>query len=216
MNETQKQLTPEQSALTAELVETYDIEPASVLFFDNTPKPFLMYQASSTLCNFLANISCIDVEPVPSVKSDSFTVRCTLTLPDGRVRSDCGVVNINENIDGKTPSDQQIYNLAASRALRYALRSAGIDLIKRHHRAMKGENVLDFNVTKSAYNSLLAQAHQIGTEKYLIAGSDKTLWYHELWSRYKVQHSNQLDQKQLADFVAYLTGYEPNVVGKTA
>lgn len=211
MNEPKKKLNAEQSALVSEIVEAYGIEPEDVLFYDDEPKPFLMYEALAVLCNYLANISGIDVEPVPSVSDDSVAVRCTLTLSDGRVRSAVGVANCDEKIDNKKASNQQLYNLAASRALRSALRSSGIDIIKRHIAAKEGKDVLGFKM-KSNYDSLLAQANILGKAKRLKNGDDKTLWYHELWSRYQVSSSNQLTETELADFVAFLNAYKPPTV----
>lgn len=197
----------QQQALANELVNKYGIELKDILFYDDDQKPFLMYEANSALCNHLANVSAIDVEPVQPVTADSVSVRCTLTLEDGRVRSAVGVTNQNEKISGRPLSDQQLYNLSASRALRNALKSAGIDLIKRHIAAMTGADVLDFKVSSNK-DSLLKQAHALGAEKGLIIGSNKSAWYHVLWSRYEVTSSDKLSEDQLSNFVAYLRSYE--------
>ncbi len=208
-NETQKQLNNEQAALVAELVMTYGIEADDVIFFESDPKPFLMYEANCVLANHLANISCIDAEPVPSVSDDAVTVRCTLTLSDGRVRSACGVANTAEQIRGKESSSQQLYYLAVSRAMRSALRSAGIDLIKRHFDVKNGEDVLDFK-PKSNINALLGQAHKLGAEIGFITGSDKSAWRAVLRNRYGVETSGELSEKGLADFVAFLRSLVPS------
>jgi len=208
MNEPRKVLSAEQTALVTELVEAYDIEPESVLFYDDSTKPFLMYEASAILANFLAKISSIEIEPIPPVSEDAISVRCALTLSNSLYRSAVGAANTAERINDNEASYAQLYNLAASRALRNALKAAGIDLIKRHFAAKAGTDGLELKV-KSNYKSLLDQAHAIGAEKGLIKGPDKSLWYHELWSRYKVAHSNQLTEEQLADFVAFLKAYEP-------
>lgn len=214
-NEKQKVLSGEQNALVVELTETYGIEPEEIMFFKNDVKPFLTYEATCTLINQLTGVQDITIEPMQSVLQDSLSLRCTLLTAAGYTRSAGGVANFNEAIDGVKMSEQQIYALASSRAIRNALKTAGIDLIKLHNRAKNGEDVLDFK-TKSNAASLLAQAHKIGQQKGLIIGSDKSLWYHELWSRYRVGHSNELTEDQSADFVAFLNGYEPRATQAAA
>lgn len=214
-NEPRENWNDQQQALADELVAKYEIEYKDILFFGDDPEPFLTYEANSMLCNHLANISAIDVEPVPAVSEDSVSVRCTLTIHNGYVRSAVGVTNVNEKINGAEPSSQQIYNLAASRAMRSALRSAGIKLINRHREAMGKTDELSLKIQSNS-DSLLRQAHALGAEKGLIIGANKTLWYHELWTRYRVNSSKNLTEEQLADFVAYLNSYVPPTETETA
>lgn len=201
MNEPQKILNTEQSALVAELTETYGIEPEEILFFEGDTKPFLFYAATCALCNQLMNLQDIDIVPVPSVSSDSFSLKCSLIFPDGRARRATGVVNLNETIDGKAMTEPQIFQLASARAIRNALKTANVDLISLHYES-KGE-VLNFK-PKSNIASLIGQAHQLGKEALLIDGENKRPWYLLLGNRYAVNHSNELSADQLADFVAYL------------
>ena len=209
-NQNQKQsiLTDEQTTLVTELTETYGIEPEEIIFFQNDRKPFLSYEANCALVNKLTGVQDITIEPMEAVMVDSFALRCTLLTGEGFTRSAVGVANIKETINGVKMSEQQIYSLASARAIRNALKTAGLDLLKLHQQVKSGANDLDFK-PKSNYATLLGQAHILGAEKRLIVGDNKTLWYHELWSRYRVQRSNDLSEPQLADYVAYLNAYEP-------
>lgn len=202
MSEQIKILTAEQTALAAELTMTYGIEPDDVIFFTDDPKPFLTYEATCVLCNQLSDLHNIEIEKVQSFSDDSLSLKCILTLSNGYVRSAVGTANIKETIEGSAMSEQQAILLASSRAIRNALRTAGIDLMKLHRQATSGE-VIDFKI-KTNFASLLGQAHQLGVEALLINGDNKQAWYLQLGNRYRVNHSNELTEEQLADFVAFL------------
>lgn len=209
-NQPIKVLTADQSALVAELTMTYNIEPEEIMFFVNDPKPFLSYEATCALCNQLTNMQDITIEPQHSFFADSLTYRCTLTLSDGRTRSAVGVVNIKETVDGKDLTEQQISQLASSRAIRNALKTAGIDLFKLHKEMINGEvETLPF---KSPFAKLIAQAHILGTEAGLINGTDKTAWYRLIFNRYGLESSKQMTEDQLADFVAILKTLVPQAL----
>lgn len=206
MNEPQKILTAEQSALVAELTETYGIEPEEILFFENDKKPFLFYAATCALCNKLMKLQDIDISPAMSVSEDSFALKCSLIFPDGSARRAAGIVNLNETIDGKQMTEPQIFQLASARAIRNALKTANVDLISLHYES-KGE-VLNFK-PKSNFASLIAQAHQLGKEALLIDGDNKRAWYLQIAKRYNANHSNELSEDQLSDFVAFLKTLVP-------
>jgi hypothetical protein len=208
MNEPQKILNAEQSALVAELTQVYGIEPEEIIFFTGDLKPFFLYEATCVLCNQLTDLHDINIEPMESYLPDSLSLRCTLTLANGDTRSAVGVVNIHEKIDGAKMSEQQVYQLASSRAIRNALRTAGIDLIKLHQLAKSSEQAVNFKV-KSTKAALIAQAHLLGKEAFLIIGDEKRPWQHQLRVRYGVEHSNELSEELLADFVAYLRTLVP-------
>jgi hypothetical protein len=208
-NQPQKILSAEQSALVAELTTAYGIEPEDIIFFGNDPKPFLTYEATCALCNQLTNMHDISIEPQPSGFVDSLAYRCTLTLSDGRTRSAVGVANIKETADEKPMSEQQLVQVASSRAIRNALKTAGIDLLKLHLQFVRGEvDSLNF---KSNYASLIAQAHILGKEAGLINGDDKFAWYRLIENRYGQLSSNSLSETELADFVAVLKTLVPQV-----
>lgn len=203
MAEQQKILTDEQKNLVAELTGTYGIDEEDIIFFEGDKQPFLFYEANAVLCRQLANLAQIGVEPVYSPFDDAIAVKCTITTSKGYEIFATGVVNTNETINGVKMSDQQILNLANSRALRNTLRAAGIDLIKMHYAAKNGDDVLNFQ-RKAAVEKNLAEAHILGAKVGLISGSDKTAWYALLRNRYGVASSRDLTEAQRADFVAFL------------
>lgn len=214
MNEPRKILNAEQTALVAELVDAYGIEPEQIAFYDDTAKPFLFYEANAALCNQLTNLAQIGVEPVASQFDDAVAVKCTILTVAGREVSAVGVANLSEKIEESGDiSYQQAINLASSRALRSVLRAAGIDLIKLHRQAMTGE-VLGFK-PKSNYTALLGQAHKLGADAGLIVRqpetgtTDKSAWYRLLKNRYVAGKSSDLSETQLADFVAVLNTLVP-------
>lgn len=202
-NNPQTILSDSQKRLVAELVEAYGIEPSEVIFFSGDPKPFLSYEATCSIANSLTDLREIAIEPVDSTFVDSLSLRCTLALADGRRRSAVGVVNVNESADGKPMTPAQLYQAASSRAIRNALRTAGIDLIKLHELHTSGQ--LEFSgPPRSNRASLIAQVHALGTEVGFIVGDNKAGWKRLLLHRYGVESSAGLNEEQLADLVGAL------------
>ena len=213
MKNQQNILTSEQTALIKELVTEYGIEATEVTFFSGDPKPFLGYEATTVLCNYLTDLHDINIEPVQNFFVDSLPLRCKLTLADGRTRSAVGVANVNEtDSDNKKLSEQQIYYLASARAIRNALRASGIDLIKLHiEQKLTGRRIEYSGSPLSNYDNLLRQVHVLGQEADLIIGEDKGPWRKIIMNRYGVWHSNELNEEQLADFAAVLRTLVPQV-----
>ncbi len=209
MSEQIKILNFEQSALVAELTETYGIEQGEIIFFSGDPKPFFTYEATCALCNQLIELHDITIETVQNFFTDSLALKCTLTMAGGITRGAVGVANLNETIDGAKMTEQQTYLLASSRAIRNALRTAGIDLLKLHRLAKNGGEIVDSKMT-SNYVSLIRAAHQLGTDAFLIDGDNKRAWYGQLKARYGVNSSNELSEANLADFVAFLKTLVPS------
>lgn len=201
-----KVLNDQQQSLAIELAETYGIQPEDIIFFGDDTTPFLSYEATCVLANRLADLQDIDLMPVPSVSADSISLKCVLTLANGRTRGTVGVVNVNETIDGVKMSDSQLLALASARAVRGALHIADIDLMKLHRN--ENNDVLDFK-SKTQETRLIAQAHILGREAGLIVGDDKTAWYRLLKNRYQVESSNQLSVPYLADLIAVLKTLVP-------
>lgn len=215
MNQKQNNLTETQEVFASELSMTYGIDREDILFFGNDPKPFLSYEATCVLCNQLTCLKGIQIEPVASPFQDSFTIRCTLTLENGDKREAFGVTNKNELVEGKQMSESQIFQSASSKAIRNALKAAGIDLIRLHNQMKNGENLFDFYPANNSYNSLLRQAHKLGEEAELIVYDPaskthhKAGWYRLIKNRYAKNHSNELTEVELADFVAVLKTLVP-------
>ena len=208
--------TKEQNHLIAELSATYGVEPEEIIFFHGDPKPLFAYEAGCVIANALTDLRGIDIEPVNNGFIDSISYRCILTRTDGASRSAVGVANINETDEnGKKLTTPQLEVLASGRAFRNVLRVAGIDLLKLHNQAMHG--VVPFGATpKTNYANLLGQAHHLGQMAGLIIGDDKSAWRTILRNRYGVNHSNELSESQLADFVAVLNTLVPQTRQKAA
>lgn len=209
MNDPQKILNTSQTALINELVETYGIEPEDVTFFPDDPKPFLSYEATCAVANQLTDIRDIDIKPVEPAFADSLSLKCTLTLADGKTRSAVGVVNLNERIGDTPMNSQQIYQTASSRAIRNALRTAGIDLIKLHEHLANGTVPSSAVSGDAARESLIRQVHALGQEAGLIVTytdgvKEKTGWRAFLQRRYGLDSTQHFSKEALADLAAVL------------
>lgn len=209
MNNPQKILSREQSALVSELVDFYGIEPEDVTFFPDDPKPFLSYEATCAVANQLTDIRDIDIKPVEPAFADSLSLKCTLTLADGKTRSAVGVVNLDERIGDNPMSSQQIYQTASSRAIRNALRTAGLDLIKLHEQLKNGGAVNAAAGSEGSRESLIRQVHALGQEAGLILSysdgvRDKTGWRAFLQRRYGLGSTQHFSEELLADLAAVL------------
>ena len=210
MNNPQNLHNDQQKQLIKELVAEYGITQEEITFFNNDPDPTLGYEALCVMCNFLApEIVQIDVNPIGNPFADSLAVRCSLADANGRTRSAVGVVNTLEQIRNAVMSPQELYGTATSRAIRNALRVAGIDLLKRHAQRRQG---LPLNAApgKSMRETLLAQVHILGAEAGLIVhytnGVDKTGWKGFLMKRYGVESSRSLSDEHLSDLASVLSG----------
>jgi hypothetical protein len=189
-----------QKTIVDEFVSAYDIKPEDILFFDEKPEPFFTYKASCLLINQLLNPADMQTLPFESETPDSISRQIVIRLVDGRTRSSVGVVNLKETINGVEMSDSQREELAAARGMRQVIRLFGLDLLKLHR---SGGQILDFKL-KSNKASLIGQAHQLGKELFWITSESKKAWYLQLSKRYKVQHSNELSEIQLGDFIAFM------------
>lgn len=213
MNNEQKILSGEQTKLVVDLTETYGIKPEDIIFFSNSPEPFFGYEANCILLNRLTDVIGIELEPVPSVAGDAISTRCKLTFPDDKKRSGVGVANLAETLNGEKMSEEQTRWLSEARAIRIAVRTAGINLVQLHQER-KGQPAVSMTGTTGTNRaSLLAQAHTLGRELGFIFddenGPVKTLWYRVIANRYDVGGSNELDDHRLADFVAFLRSIRP-------
>jgi hypothetical protein len=198
-------LSVEQQQIVNEFVQVYDINPDDILFYSEKPEPFFNYKANCVLINRLLNPLNMQVLPFEPETADSIARSVIITLQDAHTRlhatrSSVGVVNLRETINGEQMSLAQREELAAARAMRQTLRLFGIDLFKLH--SSNGQ-VLDFHV-KSNKAAMLGQAHQLGKALFWISGNEKSAWYFQLATRYNVQHSNELTDIQLSDFVAFM------------
>jgi hypothetical protein len=206
-------LNGDQVNLVAELTQAYDAKPEEIMFFEADQEPFLGYDLSCKMLNRLLNPQGIDAFPVPSAFDDSIQMKVVLTNRDGSTRSNVGVANKNETDENGNPlTNEQLIALANSRGLRSTLRSASINLIELHKNRGKVTSIADGGKSNSA--ALIGQAHVLGKEIGLIytdseGNTNKQLWRRALIYRYGVEHSNELSESGLADFVAFLQALRP-------
>lgn len=216
MNTEQKILNNDQKLLAAEIAATYGIDPDEITYFTDDPRPTFGYEATAILCNHLTDIRGIDIEPVNNGFVDSVSYRCTLTRADGSTRSAVGVANVDErDSNDKQLTAAQLIQTASGRAIRNALRVAGIDLLKLHHQS-KDLPVEYAGPSRSNWESLLRMTHALGTQAGLIVGTDKTAWRRVIVNRYGVGSSGELTEDQLADFAAVLKTLVPQTRQKAA
>jgi hypothetical protein len=211
MNNQQKILSGEQTALVVELTQDYGIKPEDIIFFSNSADPFFSYEANCYLLNQLTDVVAIELSPVPSIAGDSISTKCELTFPGGKVRSGIGVANLAESLDGEKMSEEQTRWLSESRAIRTAVRTAGIDFVKLHREARSG--VKQRGDVKSNRAALLGQAHKLGRDMGFIWDDDgkanKGVWKQLLRNRYSVESCDELNDEYLADLVAFLNTIRP-------
>lgn len=194
--------TKDQYALIAELAATYGVEPEQIRFFNADPKPFFEHEAAAAICRRLAGARGIKNHQVASLNADSISMECEITFEDGYTSSSVGTANVNELIDGKPMTEEQLKRLATSRAMRGTLVNAGVDLLKLHNQQMHG-NVTEISA-KSNRTKLLNEAHALGNETGLIIGKNTIAWMGVLQKRYGVASSGSLSEPQLTDFIAFL------------
>jgi hypothetical protein len=202
----EKKFTHQQSQLVSELTERYKISAEDITFFPGDPKPFIGYEATCVMCNDLVpGLTEISIDHTLSF-TDAITLKCTLKFSDGRIRSAVGVANHAEPGEGgEELSQQQLHQLASSRAIRNVLRTAGIDLLKLHSNPTAPTQ---FTGPTNREN-LIRQAHALGEENGYINGPDKGLWRRLLFNRYKVDTSAVLSDSQLADLCSLLQAVRP-------
>ena len=212
MKNQQKILNGEQTKLVVELTQDYGIKPEDIIFFSNSAEPFFSYEANCYLLNQLTDVVAIKLKPVDSIAGDSISTECELTFPGGKIRSGIGVANLAETLDDQTMSEEQTRWLSESRAIRTAVRTAGIDFVKLHRAARSGEPQTGTMKTNRA--TLLAQAHVLGRDMGFIFNDDdgkvnKKLWRQFIHNRYSVDSCDDLNDEWLADLVAFLNTIRP-------
>lgn len=219
MSTRQHVLNTDQKNFIAEMAATYGIDPDEIMFFSDTDKPFFGYEATCILCDRLAELPAIDLNPVDSILPDSLSVKCSITLADGRVRSGLGMVNLGETLDDKPLSATQLLATASARAIRSALRSAAIDLFRLHRESKRGPGGIEYSgppITER--QRLIREVHALGYETgYIFDVShdggakvpDKTGWRRILETRYHTDSSADMTDADLADLASFLRSQRP-------
>jgi hypothetical protein len=171
-------LTAEQLKIQQELCETYDeLTPENISFDKDDPTPMFDYEAISLLSVKLTDIQDIDCQVIQ--RDDTrVTVKCRVTLPDGRTRGVEHSGQLGEILPGgKTVDTMSLAEaVARSRAARLGIRSVGVNLFKAHKKFKETGEIaaghLRFDPRKPIYDEI----HAAATDLALIVNGDKSAY----------------------------------------
>lgn len=214
--------THEQNRLIAELSATYGLEPEQIIFFPNDPEPIFDREATSKMIFRLTDAVGIEDDIATSPVPDSITMKFRISFADGTFAASTGVANINEQLDGKPMSFEQVKSLATGRASRGALRNKGISLLQLHNQAAHGLVACPPPPKKDERTRALASVHILGIEAGYIfdvppqtSGStgfrDDSAWRRMISARYGVDSAASLSIGQLNDLAAFLRSQIPAI-----
>jgi hypothetical protein len=136
MEEVMKQiLSPDQKKLVLEFDAHHGIDPNQISFKGDSLEPIFDYKALSVLRLKLTDI--VDMHASIEERDHAtglVTARCTATLPSSRSVSDLGTAYVGETLgNGMVVANMiEAQNVALARALRRAIRAAGVNLLKAH------------------------------------------------------------------------------------
>ncbi len=182
-------LTTEQQNIADEFVADYNFEYSQISFEGNSPEPIFDYEALNVLRLRLTNIQMTEPEVVErNTRLGIVTVKCAAILPDGRSASDLGSAQYatfdEENrrlTDGEIMPDGselgsmlKAQNVALSRALRRAIRSVGVNLLKAHYEYRRNGKVAIAEIDTEFQSPVGKELHQVATEWGHIRKKDKT------------------------------------------
>lgn len=171
-----KILTADQQQLVKEFVVTYGLDESQISFEGDDVNPILDYDALSVLRVKLTNFRDVKVgEPIHSVAENSVSVSCVITLADGRN------VDVAEKVyagdlmpDGSTiETRRQMETFARARAMRFAIRSAGVNLVRAHREFLKTGEIATGNPVDPRYpqyQEINAIAYKLGLKKKSVGG----------------------------------------------
>lgn len=204
-------LTLQQESLRREFVETYGIDLEQVIFFDETPTPFFLFEALAQIVAALGSFREVAVtHPEIDERNGNATCEAALTLEDGRVVRSFGSAFVGDTLLGKEVSDfQMAFDLSRARALRSALRLAGFDVVKKHEQHKRGLKAETPTLApeEEQRNRELAEIHIVAEEAGLIVGGDKSAYYRQLGVFFPgVQSASHLNARERSQFAALLRG----------
>lgn len=203
-----KILTLEQRQLTEEFINTYDFSPEQISFEGTSPEPIFDYEALNVLRLRITDIQTADVEIVErNMQLGIVSAKCTVYLPDGRSANDIGSAmfpTFNEEGNLKTEGEImpdgsrlgnliQAQNVALSRALRRAIRAAGINLLKAHKQFIQNGQVTNAEVDEEFQSPIGKEIHKLAGEWGHIKGKDKTAYQDFIESVFGTGNRSTLD-----------------------
>ncbi len=131
-------LTGEQEQLASEFVSNYGIERSQISFENDRPNPIFDYNALTILagifCNFEIKIG------LPQHTDFGVQILASVQLPNNKPLEFPETAYLDEKLpDGTTVADRRTLDtLVRSRALRTAIRTGGVDLVKAHRNLIAG------------------------------------------------------------------------------
>ena len=171
-------LTIAQDDLVKELIETYGLEAEQIGFEGDDANPILDYEALCVMRINLTDFQDVQIsEPVINIEQKSVSVKCTITLRDSRT------VNVSEDValgdpkpDGKlieTIREAKVF--ARARAMRFAIRTAGVNLMRAHRDFMKTGKVATASPVDPR-TPIYQEVHLLAAKLGFIQGKDKSAY----------------------------------------
>jgi hypothetical protein len=176
-------LTPEQLSIQQDLCSTHDLTADQVSFEGEDPNPIFDYEAISLLSLRLTDIQHIDCWVTDrDVENKRATVKCTITLPDGRTRAVESSAEFGEPLpDGKEINTMGLAeHVARSRASRLGIRSVGVNLFKAHKKFKETGEVAAGHTRFDPRKPIYDEIHVLAASAALIVDGDKSAYRHFL------------------------------------
>jgi hypothetical protein len=173
-----KILTPEQLAIQQEICQTHEITADQISFEGTDPTPILNYEAICLLSLTLTDIQDIDCFVTDRDEYKRVTVKCKVTLPDGRTRAVESSAEVGEALpDGKTIDTLSLAeHVARSRAARLGIRSVGVNLFKAHKKFRETGEVAVAHTHWDPRKPIYDEIHAAATDLALIVNGDKSAY----------------------------------------
>jgi len=204
----QRSFTAVQHGIIQELTNAHGLEISQIGFEGDDTTPIFDFEAVCLLSLKLTDIQEIRCEITDrDADSEIVTARCSVTLPDSRMRVCEDSAKLGEIIgDGKTIDTMRFADMVAqSRAVRRGIRSVGINLFHAHNRFMRDGQTVQGHTNHDPRHPLYQEVHVLASELDLIDGTDKTLYRQFLAESYDGrQSSKDLDDVELQRFLISL------------
>ncbi len=174
-----KFLSKEQTELVNEFVGVHGLEARQISFDGNSTEPIFDYEALNFLRLRLTDLQ--DTDPWIAERNESLgivTAKCTATLTDGRTASDLGSAQIGEILHDGTQIENfmRAEPVALARALRRAIRSAGINLLRAHRNFMKTGEIACGGIDEEFNSKIGKEIHALAGEWGHLKRNDKTAY----------------------------------------
>lgn len=136
--------------IVQELVEHHDLDSKQISFEGDSTEPIFDYEALNYLRLRLTDLQASKPFVAERNEESGFvTVMFEITLADGRKVNEIGTSQVGETMHSGNKVDHilKAQNVATARAMRRAIRAAGINLFKAHKRFMETGEVAEGNTS---------------------------------------------------------------------